>query len=916
MASAATRVSANLSVTVASGDALDVRQFEVREALSSLFSVVLTVVSDNPEIDFDAVIGQDASFTAELRGRKRTLHGIANELHQLKVEEAGQSTYHLEIVPKLWLTTQRRNHRMYQRESEIDIVKKLLGEWGVEHEERLTGSYKKRKYRVQYGETDFDFLSRMLEDAGVTYSFETKGEKTTMVLSDAPQKNEARTPALRFHDEPASTDVDWISSVRLGRRIRAGKVTLRDHDYRRPPAFNLHGVGTGRENVGIEDRLERFHYTPGAFLFEADRGDATPHADDKGKYRTDEGEGTSMAQRWLDAERAEARPLSFETNAVDLQPGSVMEISGHPRGDLGGGKRFLVVESMLSGSSEDEWSHACEARDAAHPYRPAHVTPKPVTRGVESATVVGPPGEEIHTDEFGRVRVHFHWDRESKMNDDSSCWIHVSQPWGGAGFGGSNLPRIGQEVIVDFIGGDPDRPLVVGRVYTNLQKTPYKLPDHKTKSGWKSNSTGNTGGFNEIMFEDAGGSELFRMQAEKDLHKLVKNDEHQTVNRDRVRHVKRNEDITVGKNLTKQVVGNEREVTGGNRSISVGGNRSTQIGGTDSTIIGSSYALSVSPPGEGASDSTTNYIEHDKIVLSTPGGASITLQGNTITLKAANIWALADTNLGVSSAGEATFGGLRKAVLGSGSGNAVVTGRAGVDVTSAGGTVNITGGPMVMVNPAGSLFAGRVTDTAPDQITKGAATVLIGGPQFPFEVRKLPDGRIQVGNNIFIYPDPARPNFQAEVLASMGVMSTTPSGAQLLNNINGVSGHQMNIRYFTEQNGITNFYDGASDPSRGSNADIQWNPDYRSGNPLGEAAPNDSTLFHEMNHGDHAMHGRIDQTPTGDNWDNVEERTTINDGHPSENDYLAERGYPYARPDHRPNSMVPGDQRPGPGSHP
>src|SRR5262249_11818611 len=154
---------------------------------------------------------------------------------------------------------------------------------------------------------------------------------------------------------------------------------------------------------------------------------------------------------------------------------------------------------------------------------------------------VGPPGEEIHTDEFGRVRVHFHWDRESRMDDESSCWIHVSQPWSGAGYGGVNLPRVGQEVLVDFLGGDPDRPGIVGRVYTNLQRVPYHLPENKTQSGWKSQSTKGTGGYNEIMFEDEAGQELVRVQAEKDLHKLVKNDEEIAIGR--------NQSVTVGKDL-------------------------------------------------------------------------------------------------------------------------------------------------------------------------------------------------------------------------------------------------------------------------------------------------------------------------------------------------------------------------------
>ncbi len=647
--------------------------------------------------------------------------GLCSELQQLQVEEGGLSTYHLVIVPTLWLLTQRRNHRMFQQKSELDIVLQLLGEWGIKPEKRLSSTYKKRKYRVQYGESDFAFLSRMLEDAGISFFFEAHEHESRLVLSDAPQSAEARAP-IPFRDSPTTADRQHVSAVRVGRKVRPGKYTMRDHDYRKDPSFKLL-AGAAAKASDVESQLERFHYTPGAFLFGADKGDSTPHADDKGKTRTDEGEAATLAQKRLDAKRSSARTITFETNVLDLGPGVVTAILDHPRSDLGHGKRLLVVETARNGTFGGEWSTHVEARSAEAAYHPALSTPKPTAVGVESATVVGPAGEEIHTDEFGRVRVHFHWDRESKMDDNSSCWIHVSQSWGGSGYGGSNLPRIGQEVLVDFLGGDPDRPIITGRVYTNLQKTPYGLPANKTQSGWKSNSTGGTGGYNEIMFEDSGGKELLRMQAEKDMHKLVKHDEDSTVGRNRSRLVKGNEDITIGKNLSKNVALNEREVTGQNRNISVGVNRSASIGAIDSTVAGTSIVHLVSPPGEGGGDGTSQLIQNDKIVLSTPGGATITLEGPNIHMVADNITLSARQFVSAVGTLGGTFGaGTGEAYLGSGSGpvrvnaggNKVsVTGKAGLDISSSGGTVNITGGPMVMVNPAGALFSGRVMDLAP-----------------------------------------------------------------------------------------------------------------------------------------------------------------------------------------------------------
>jgi type VI secretion system secreted protein VgrG len=393
---------------------------------------------------------------------------------------------------------------------------------------------------------------------------------------------------------------------------------MRDHDYRRAPA---HQPLSSHEaaHIDVEKRLERFHYTPGAFLFGTDKGDDSPSADDRGKTRVDEAEAALLAQKRLEAKRSNAKVCTFDSNVPDLSPGVVISLLDHPRPDLGPTKKLILVEVTHTGTSYGAWIRHCEARSADLPYRPPLSTPKPKALGAESATVVGPPGEEIHTDEFGRVRVHFHWDRESQMNDQSSCWIHVSQPWGGAGFGGMNLPRVGQEVLVEFLGGDPDRPIIVGRVYTNLQKVPYKLPAGKTQSGWKSESSPGGGGSNELRFEDAKGKEQVYMQAEKDLKRLTKN----------------NENITVGNNLTKTVGNNEHEKTGVNRTMIVGVNMTTQVGMDSSTTVGQSHRVGVSPPGGTPSSSTT--MKDKTIDLDSGAGATIKFNGNAIAIDATTI---------------------------------------------------------------------------------------------------------------------------------------------------------------------------------------------------------------------------------------------------------------------------------------
>ncbi|MBK9259431.1 MAG: type VI secretion system tip protein VgrG [Polyangiaceae bacterium] len=586
----------NFKVTIGSGDTLDVRQFSIHERLSSLFQVNLVAVSDNPSIEFDEVVGQPAQFSMSAGMHDKFWSGICNHFEQVRHEPGGMSTYQFSIVPTLWLLTQRKNYRMHQQISEPDIVLKMLEEWGIKPVEQYDkGAYKKRKYRVQYNESDYAFMCRMLEDAGITFYFRQGEDETELVLSDAPHSNSKREPSLTFKDDTSLTNAvhtEFVTSVRMGQRVRPGKYTMRDHDYRKPPTYKLMSMAS--KGLAIEEKLERFQYVPGAFLFGTDSGEATPSADDRGKTRTDEKEAQLLAQKRLDAKRGSARTATFETNAFDLAPGVVLSITGHGHGALGEDKTLLVVESSLSGTTNGEWSQHCEVRGTDIPFRPELATPRPKTQGVESATVVGPPGEEIHCDEFGRVRVHFHWDRESKMDDSSSCWIHVSQPWGGAGYGGTALPRVGQEVLVDFLGGDPDRPVIVGRVYTNLQKTPYKLPDNKTQTGLRSNSTGGGGGYNEIMFEDAKGKELVNMQAEKDLKKLVKNDESVTIGHDRTKQIGHDDALVVGHDRTRQVVhdemvqiGNDRtRLVGNNESITVGSNRTKTIGANETLTVG------------------------------------------------------------------------------------------------------------------------------------------------------------------------------------------------------------------------------------------------------------------------------------------------------------------------------------------
>lgn len=316
----------NLTVSVASGDALDVRRFSVREAMSSLFEVDLVVHTDNHEIDFDQVLGQPASFRIHA-GHERFWAGICNQIQHVGGDEKGLSIYRLTIVPELWFLTQRRDYYMFQQKSELDIVLEILDDWGIEPVRKLSGTYKKRKYRVQYAESDYTFMCRMLEDAGISFYFQQSEGKTRLVLADAPQRDELREHALPFRDDVSMVSSEYVTQVNVGQEVRPGRYTIRDHDYRRPASYKLLSSAEAA-NVEIEKKLERYHYTPGAFLFGATKGEDTPVADDKGKARTDEGEAALLAQKRLEAKRASAKTCTFATNALDLAPGVVFRSAG------------------------------------------------------------------------------------------------------------------------------------------------------------------------------------------------------------------------------------------------------------------------------------------------------------------------------------------------------------------------------------------------------------------------------------------------------------------------------------------------------------------------------------------------------------------------------------------------------------
>lgn len=602
----------HISITLSGGARVEGRSFAVREAMSRCFEVDLEVVSHDPSLALEAILGRPAALElatgyALSAGGNRRFVGILAQAAQARPEPNGLSSYRLRLVPRLWLLQQRRGYRIFQHVSIPDIVKGLLDEWRVEHTFHIDpAGYPKLELKVQYGETDYAFVSRLLEEAGITFRFATsdKGE-TVVVLDDAPQEAKVRPGDLPFVDNPnASAEAEYVTELRHGQELRANRVFLHDYDFRNP-LLDTHAIA---ERSGVEHGHELVHYLPGVTLAEQKAGGDTPVADDLGtaRYRADY--GAKRAERVLEAARVGREFFAFGTNVADLAPGVVLTVSGHPHPKLESREKLLVIASTMEGTAVGEWDFAVQAVPARVRYRPPLVTPKPRVFGVQSAIVAGPKGQEIHTDEFGRIRLQFPWDREGKHDERSSCWVRVSQGWAGKRYGWLVLPRVGHEVLVDFLDGDPDQPIVVGRVYNATNPVPYTLPEHKTQSGWKSDSSPSKKGaqhFNEILFEDKRGDELFAIQAQKDHRRLVKRSETITVRRNRKKEVHANETDTTGVNRTEITGINRTETTGATRTEVIGVHKLKLIGGHETQRTEASHEARVG----GNVDSVTKGVE-------------------------------------------------------------------------------------------------------------------------------------------------------------------------------------------------------------------------------------------------------------------------------------------------------------------
>jgi len=561
-------------------DVLLLEGFNGEEGVSTPFVVTVDLLSEDASIDAKKMLRSAASITLELAtGGPRVIHGLIRRFVQMGRTDDKLTSYRAEIVPWLWFLSLSSECKIFQNMSVPDILEQVFKAQGSkDFQIKCNKSYPKRDYCVQYRESHLNFVSRLMEEEGIFYFFEHTKDKHVLTLADTntavkpcPGQNAARvaTQADKVQDE------DVVTAFEHEHGVQTGKVTLRDYDFLQP-SLQL------ESSVSGDGKSELYDY-PGNYT-KPDDGDRYA------RIRLEEQEA------WRQVARGASTCRAFTS-------GWRFDLKEHYRSDTN--QPYMLVHvhhsaratGYRSGESETaRYDNSFVAIPHSVPLRPLRTSRKPTVTGSQTALVVGKGGEEIWVDSHGRVKVQFPWDRDGKKNENSSCWVRVSSPWAGKNWGIIHIPRIGQEVIVDFIEGDPDRPIITGRVYNAEQAPPYSLPADQTQSGVKSRSSkeGGSDNFNEIRLEDKKGSEQIVIHAEKDMQVTVEHDRSESIGNNETVSIGKDRKESVGADESITIGANRKETVGKNESISIDGNRSESVGKNESVSISGTRSLSVS----------------------------------------------------------------------------------------------------------------------------------------------------------------------------------------------------------------------------------------------------------------------------------------------------------------------------------
>ena len=540
------------------GDMLAFRGMVGHEALSQLFEFDVDLASSSHSLDMKHLLGKPLTLDIQAAGGLRHLNG-----HITRCKLAGREgptsrlyRYRATVRPWLWYLTQTSDSKIFQNKSVPDVIREVLAEYPFPVEFKLAGSYRNWEYCVQYQETDFAFISRLMEHEGIYYWFRHDADRHTLVLADDITQHETcpgyDTIPYYGPDRITVPRQEYISSWEIAEQITPGAFATSDYHFETPGAD-----------------LQARRNNPGAY----DHGDLEMY-EWQGGY-TNPADAERYTRIRLEELQCRQEQINGACNVRGMAPGYLYTLRNHPR--QAENREYLILSAHYriqeageaSGLDAAAFDVGFTVLPSATPFRAPRITPVPHTHGPQTARVVGKAGEQIWTDSYGRIKVQFHWDRYGQKNENSSCWVRVSSPWAGGGFGGIQLPRVGDEVIIDFIGGHPDRPIVIGRVYNASNMPPWELPGNATQSGFLSRSRdGTPGNANALMFEDKPGSELVWLHAERDLTSEVEGNELHNTDGTRC--------TTIGSNDTT-VIG---ALGGGNRDITVHGTDRLQVDST------------------------------------------------------------------------------------------------------------------------------------------------------------------------------------------------------------------------------------------------------------------------------------------------------------------------------------------------
>lgn len=623
-------------------DVLLLQGFTGHEGISRLFRFNLDLLSDNNSISFDDIVGQNVTISVTLSDQTlRYFNGFVSRFAQ-SGSDARFTHYQMEVVPWLWFLTRNANCRIFQNMSYPDIVQQVFSDAGFsDFKSSLTGSYDPQEYCVQYRESDFNFVSRLMEHVGIFYFFEHENGKHTLVLADSTSAYQPcpGQSSAQFDQAGGGRDADdVVTGWNMEQELRTGKYSVTDYNFQTPSTSLLSSEPTVVEVDG-NTNYEMYDY-PGIHLTQSD--------------------GAAVAKLRMQEEEATHMVMSGSSTCRVFTSGYQFDLEDHYRDDMNASYLLTEVQhvaseggsyNMTGGGAGESYSNHFTCIPADVPFRPPRVTHKPFVQGPQPALVVGKAGEEIWVDNYGRVIVQFYWDRLGNNDENSSCWVRVSQPWAGGNWGAMWIPRIGQEVIVSFLEGDPDRPIITGRVYNAEEMPPYPLPDNQTVSTFKSRSSkgGGSSNFNELRFEDKMGSEQIFMNAEKEMdlrvetnsrefigasrHLIVTNDQIEQVQGDKHIHVEGKLFEQIDSDSSLQITGKQMENTNGDQSIGVGGDQKVQVTGNASLQVGQNQKeqvggdVSLRVTGNRQEQVGQNYNVSATMAINLTGGTSVVITG-------------------------------------------------------------------------------------------------------------------------------------------------------------------------------------------------------------------------------------------------------------------------------------------------